>query len=205
MQTNWKRIFLVCLIVSLSAAALLAIGVFIIGSPFGRIEERILFTSLLAGACSLTGLSNAVLHSQDRKSLLALSGMGVSLAAFSINVLSAWDIAGLGWDIFSTSRMSFKLCATLLILAITSAQASLLGAAHKGENPPVRTSLKATLFFIGVVTVMLLAMIFEFHFAMTDIFKRALGVFAVLDALGTLVTPLLKWVVPAGAPVETQP
>ena len=73
-NVNFKKIFLISLIVSLSISALLGIIIFLVGN-FDEIQVRILLTTLTVGGFSLTGLCCATLLEKKRFSAFAIMGM----------------------------------------------------------------------------------------------------------------------------------
>jgi hypothetical protein len=184
MKYDLKKIFLIGLIVSLSLTALIAIGIFI-GGKFGKTEGRVLTSTLAVGIYSLTGLCNSVLLNKQKGAVLALFGIVISLIAFFVNIATIWEMQGL--------EATWKPCLSLLILSVASGHASLLLATCPSAKPLATVSLYSTMVFIGIVAGMLLYLILQSNFIhMEEGFYRALGVFSVLNVLGTIVTPILK-------------
>ena len=176
-----KKIFLQTLIGSLCVSALIAIFIFLLGS-FGEIEVRILLTTLTIGCYSLTGLCCAALGEKRPSSVLAPTGMLVSVIGFLVNTVTIWEIA----DIDDT----WQTVVILHILAVALAHAALMLHIQPRANH-VRSSLAGTLVMIGIVAGMLIALVLAEGDINSEFYFRLIGVFAILDVLGTIVTPIL--------------
>jgi len=182
-QFSIRRVFLVSLIASLSISALIAIFVFLFGN-FGETEFKLLFTTLTVGGYSLTGLCSSVLYDRRKYLPLAFSGIIVSAIGFLITVGAIWEIVDFD-DVW-------KSVIIFIILAVSIAHSSLLLLARSTKNS-VNVCLSATIIFIVIVALMLIYLVLnEFPHRTDEFFYRLLGVFAVLDVLGTIVTPILK-------------
>jgi hypothetical protein len=180
-----KKAFLFGLLTSLSMAALMAIVIFIVGN-MGETEGHILMTTLVMGIYCLTGLCQSTLLGRGRLSILAGVGLLLSVVGFIATTQFIWEG---GWGILD----HFKAILILAILAFSTAHASLLLSSLWPGKGPVRASLAATLAFIGAVTILLVVLIVkEYRLNEFSPFFRALGVFSILDVLGTIVTPILK-------------
>lgn len=178
-----RKLFLILLLASLGVSALLAIFVFLVGD-FGDIELRILATTLTIGGYSLTGLCSSVLYARRKNIPLAISGMIASVLGFLITVGATWEILD--------SDDVWRLVLLLAVLAFSIAHASLL-LLVQSDKKIVNFSLKATIGLITIVGLMLIYLVLTDDFLATgDFYYRLLGVFAVLDVLGTIATPVLK-------------
>lgn len=185
---NLKKTFLISMIVSLSISALIGIFIFLFGD-FGETEARMLLTTLTIGGYSLTGLYCSTLYEKKRAISLAFSGMAVSILGFLYTVLVIWEIIDL--DILD----NFKPLLMFIILAFSLAHSCLL-LLIKSEKPIIKNSLFATVGFIGIVALMLILLVFEAIDDPEEFYFRLLGVFAILDVLGTIVVPILNKVYP---------
>lgn len=177
-----RRVFLVSFIASLSISALTAIFVFLLGD-FGVTEAKLLFTTLTIGGYSLTGLCSSVLYDRRKYIPVAFSGIIVSVLGFLITVGAIWGAI----DLHDT----WKSVLIFIILAFSIAHSSLLLLAGSDKNL-VSVSLIATIGFIIIVALMLIYLVLVRLHDVGEIYYRLLGVFAVLDVLGTIVTPILK-------------
>jgi hypothetical protein len=177
-----KKIFLKTLIVSLSATGLLGIFIFLFGK-FGETEGRLLLTTLSIGGCSLTGLCCSTIYPSEKYKIFSIIGIGTAGLCF---VLTLFNI----WGDFKNLENTWKLLLSLIVFTITFAHISLL-LNIKIVNQLVKNTLTATTIFIGIVAFMLLTLIVG-GFGKGDFFYRLLGVFGILDIVGTIVTPILN-------------
>ena len=188
-QSGIRRFFFISLMASLSISALAAIFIFLIGS-FGEMEIRILTTVLVIGGYSLSGLCSSVLYDKGEHRWFAVLGVIVAFVGFLVTVAGIWNITELlrlGGD--------WKMLVILFILSFSAAHLSLLLLA-KSENTFVNSVLFATIFCIAIVAALLISIIiggFSRSFGgVSGLQYRLLGVFAVLDVLGTIITPILR-------------
>ena len=180
-KNDFKRFFLWALIVSLSLSALIGIIIFLFGK-FGETEEKIITTTISIGVSSVTGLCCSTIFFKDKLKSLSITGMLASFAFLVIIVVTIWGN-------FKNHELE-KYLGTSVILTITFSQSSLLLLA-KNTNKLVRNVLIATLIFISVVAIMLLITLWNGKIN-NEFFYRLLGVFAILDVLGTIVTLILS-------------
>lgn len=181
---SFKKVFLISLIVALSISALLGIIIFLEGN-FDEIQFKILLTTLTIGGFSLTGLCCATLLDKKRFSGFAVFGIIVSVWGFLFITSLIWDIVN--W--YSYDNL-WKFMLITIILAFSTAHSCLL-LLIKSEKDIVNVSLSTTLLFISFVALELIALILvEFNID-SIMWYRVLGVFAILDVLGTIVTPIL--------------
>lgn len=182
-QFSVRRVFLLLLIISLSASAVIAIAIFLLGS-FGTLQLKVLFTTFIIGVFSLTGLCSSALY--DRKIFLplAFSGLACSVVSFILTTFLIWEFIDFSSDVG-------KLLAISVILSISIAHSSLLFLIIP-TNKSVQISQAATIVFIAIVCIMLILLVlFELN-TVGEFYFRLLGVFAVLDILGTIITPILR-------------
>lgn len=177
-----KKIFLITFIVTLCLIALVAIGIFVSGQ-FGEIELKILLTILAISGYSLTALSNTVLWNKKKHPLGAF-GILFSLLGFIVATIAIWNLYAI--------EPIFKIFLTFAILSFSTAHAALLLTTCSSDKKFIQITLYSTLFFIALVAALLLYLVLEIDTMHENEFYRALGVCLILDALGTIVTPLLK-------------
>ncbi|MBN2731112.1 MAG: hypothetical protein JXR26_01665 [Balneolaceae bacterium] len=176
-----KNYFLWTLISALSAGALLGIFIFLFGE-FGDLEIRLLVTTLAIGGFSLTGLCCSTIYKYDKLKTFAALGMATSVFGFIINLTGIWEL----WDTDSTVRFM----ATFIILSISFAHISLLLLLSPAKRL-IQNIQKATITTIGIVGAMLVVAVFN-EFENSEFYFRILGVFAILDVLGTILMPILN-------------
>jgi hypothetical protein len=177
-----RNVFLWTLIASLSLSALLAIFVFIVGQ-FGETEVRLLLTTLAVGVYSLTGLCSSSLYDRGRYQVVGAVGIILSIVGFLFALGNVWDII----DLSST----WKALLVLIIVPVSIAHASLLLLIDT-KSQLVGSVIRITLGTISVVALLLIYAVFKDFDLDGQTFYRLLGVFAVLDVLGTITSPLLR-------------
>ena len=180
--SSLKRIFLGALVASLSISALVAIFIFLFGE-FGEMEIRILFTTLAIGGFSLTGLCSSVLYDRGTLRPFAVFGMLVAVIGFLIAVLGIWELIA-DDDLWKPLFIS-------IILSFSIAHISLLSLA-RSESGRMNLFLTLTVVFIAIVAGMLVMPILNDFEDLGEFYFRLLGVFAVLDVLGTILVPILR-------------
>lgn len=182
---NFKKTFLIAMIISLSISALIGIFVFLLGY-FGQIELNLLITTLTIGGYSLIGLCCSALYEKRKFTPLALSGMVISMIGFLFTVLVIWETIDLDDDFTSRALIIF------IILAASIAHSCLL-LLIKPDNSLVNRFLSATIIFTSIVALMLIILLLQNDFRdLSNFYFRFLGVFVILSALGTIVTPILN-------------
>ncbi|MBI5467218.1 MAG: hypothetical protein HY975_03325 [Candidatus Kerfeldbacteria bacterium] len=183
-RVSFRRFFVIGLISALTVSALIAIAIFAVGK-FGLIEFKILGTTGSVAGFSLIGLCCSLVA--ERPNFKVFATIGIVLAALSLLFIEI-----LIWGEVSSNAF-FDLTSSVNIIAIAMAHASLLLLAF-GPRPPLNIVITATCVIIGVLAAMLLYVVFSDDFPGEGFF-RILGSVAILDALGTVVTPLLKKVI----------
>ncbi len=180
-NTSFKKVFLITMIISLSLSALIGIILFLIGD-FGEIESKILFTTLTIGGFSLTALCSSALYDKHRYVAFSSLGMIIAVIGFLSTTTAIWEILDFD-DIW-------KMIIISIILSASIAHSSLL-LLIKSEKTIVNVSLVSTLLFISIVAIMLIVLVLSEFDLDFEFYYRLLGVFAILDVLGTIVTPII--------------
>ena len=179
-ESDWKKPFLISLIGSLCISAFIGVIIFLIGN-FGELEMRILGTTISIGIFSLIGLFFANLCEKNKVLLFSSTGLIFTILGFLINVLFIWDL--LDDEIYWKSMLIF------IIITLSALHAALIMLLK--SNNLVNTSIMATLLMIGLVAIFLISLVILDGDVSAFVF-RILGAIAILDGLGTIVTPLLK-------------
>jgi hypothetical protein len=181
-----KKYFLIALVVSLTISAIIGIFVFLLGN-FGELEMRILLTTLSIVLFSLAALCDSALYDKGRFKAFAVVGIVIGAIAFFYSL-------GLIWEVFELdSEWVWKTFITFIVISVMIAHISLMFLIDN-RNTLVRISLWATILFTSTVALMILLGIYEVV-EFEEFYFRLFGVFVILDALGTLVTPILNKVV----------
>lgn len=170
---------------SFSLAALLGIVALLGGGRFGETEGRVLLTTLLVGVVSIAVL--CYLATGGRRSQpVGVAGGVVVLVPFVSALVMIWS--GLE-DV--PSEPLLRTFGVGAVTATTLAQASLLLAMAERATAVVRRILAATLTLAAALAVMISAIILGFEPAEDGFYPRALGIVAILDVLGTVVSAAL--------------
>lgn len=178
---DFKKYFLRTLVIALTISALIGIVIFIVGE-FGETETRLLLTTLTIGGYSLTGLCCATNQNRNDLKYFSIIGMLVSVIGFLITIGAIWELI----DFDDT----FKAMIIFIILSVAVAHISLLLLIRpKSDN--IKYSLIATIVFISLVALMLIKSTIN-EFNDSEFYFRLLGVFSILDVLGTIATPILN-------------
>jgi len=178
-----KNIFLTGVIAMLSLSALVGIGIFIRGE-FGVIEGKILATTAAIGGFSLAALCGSFLNERNRVSSMGNITMAIAMVTLIYTLF-------LIWEGIEPGEYTMRAWGVLFVLTFSLAHASLI-LLVRPTHTLVRSVRYATLAFIALVTLILITLILDLQ-AVTDneVLMRTLGVFAILDGLGTIVMPLL--------------
>ncbi len=176
-----KKSFLRLLVGAIVLSAAIGIFIFLIGD-FGETETKLLLTTLSVGVFSLAGLCCSSVY--DRVNLQSFSkvGMVFSIVGFFLTFIAIWEFVDMDY--------MGKPLAIFLVLAITTAHISLLQLIIP-RSDKVHLMMKSTLILISIVSLMIIAGLL-LDFEIGNIYFRILGVFAILDVLGTIATPLVN-------------
>ncbi len=189
-----RRLVVALTIGSFSLAALMGVIALLGGGSFGEAEVRVLLTTLIVGTTSVAMLCYLA-TSGTRFQVVGATGGIVVLLPSAIALFMVW---GDNYD-----GELYKFFGVGLTLAATLAQLSLL-LALAGDRSRVRVVLWATVGLASAVAVIVSIMIVAEN--ASDGSFRFLGVLAILDVLGTVVTLALalfgnRSAAEAGAPV----
>lgn len=180
-----KKLILALFIASLCISAGVAIFIFLFGH-FGEIEAKILFTTLALGGFSLTTLCSAILYEKGQYPSFAALGVAIAITGFLYTTTQIWV-----WrlNIFSSDN-AWKWIWFFVVLTISFAHSSLLLLKRPTKKIQI-ACLSATIIFIGIVAGMLIYLVLRNQsYEIGEFFYRLLGTFAVLDVLGTIITPI---------------
>lgn len=172
----FRRLVVNLTIGSFSIAALMGVIALLGGGSFGEREGQILVTTLITGTTSLAMLCYLATAGTRFQPVGVIGGI-VVLLPFAVALILVW---GDNWD--SGLWRTFGVGATL---AATLAQVSLL-LALAGSRPRVRVALWSTVALASMVAVIVSGMIVADDGS--DSLLRLLGVLAILDVLGTVIT-----------------
>jgi hypothetical protein len=180
-QIDFKRVFVIVIIISLVLCAIIGILIFIFGS-FEQTQLDILLTSLSLALASIAGLADTSLYTRNKYQIFSLTGLAVTGIAFLLSLILIWESSaftqGLGqWFI------------TFIVIAGAFAHISLL-LLIEPKAKFIEYIQLSTFVIIGIVVLIIIYIIFATP--SEDLYVRFLGTFAILDVLGTIVTPLIN-------------
>ena len=184
-----RRTAVVLIVASLSLTAVVGI-ITLLSGDFGPIQGKTMLTTLVIGVGSLTALCHlAVLGRPVR--IVGFVGLAASAIALVLGLTAIWIDWGTSGELLAELVRWFAIVG---IVALSIAHASLLLLLATRRRTAVRVSLAVTLAAIAVVASMLFVPIltdFEVPGANDDTYWRVFGVIAIIDALGTVVVPII--------------
>jgi hypothetical protein len=184
-----RRLLLLAVAGLLSASALLAIGILLLGH-FGDTEGRILSTTALLAGYGLISLPSTILLDQRRSRSLACTGVGLAVVAAALSVATVWTEDPAKW--------LGKTMGTTAVTAVAAAQAAALTARRRDDDPvSVRRLFALSCVLAAVVAAMAAAAIWwEID---SSGFYRVFGAAFVLDLLTVALQPILVRARPTAA------
>jgi hypothetical protein len=190
-----RRTAVLFIIVSLSLTALVGI-VTLLTATFGEVQGKIILTTLLVAGFSITALCHLAVVGRALR-VVGFVGIGVSvlaLATGAILIWSSWDNSTEVWGNVLKAFFVFG------ILAVSLAHANLLLLLEDRRSLAIRYGLIATVVMIAALAALIIIPIVTDGRIPgdNDGYWRALGVIAILDALGTIVLPVLSRFLPGG-------
>lgn len=187
--TDLRRIAIIFIIVSLSLTALVGI-VTLLTASFGEVQGKIILTTLLVAGFSITALCHLAVAGRALR-VVGYVGIAMSAAALitgAILIWGGWLNWGQEWEIL------LKTFAVVAILAVSLAHANLLLLLEGRRSRLVRIGLFTTVAMIGLLAILIILPIVTDGRIPGDNgepYFRFLGVVAILDALGTIVLPVI--------------
>ncbi len=196
-----KRKFLISMIISFCLSALIGIVIFLIGD-FDELQQRILVTTLNLGFFSLLGICCSALYEKN-KNIISIVGLIVTVFSFLYSTCLIWDvfenirsvIYQVEYDEYALYNnnnyiLDYKILVSLIMTSIVLAQASLLLLINNTKKF-VNVIVKTTIFIAFVASSIIMFLIWS-EMDIDNYIYRLLGVFCILDVLGTIVSPILN-------------
>ncbi|MGS2739447.1 hypothetical protein [Sinomicrobium sp. M5D2P17] len=183
-HVNYKKLFLRLLIAALCISAAIGIFVFLAGD-YGDTEIKILLTTLSLVGYSLSALCCSTIYERDSLKNFSFIGMVISGIGFLVTITAIWE--------FMDTEDIYKTVITFMILATAFGHISLL-LLIKPKNDTIKYLLMATVIFVCIVAVMLIYAT-AIDFDVEEFYFRLLGVFTILDVLGTIATPIANKII----------
>ena len=183
------RVFLRGMAVSLTLAAAIGIYAFVFGQ-FGYIETRLIATTLSVGLFSITALGAAIVYERARWRPLMILAFAVSGAGLLLYLYVIWLHEQLAPRQFYFYELLVKAMLITATWAVALPHMGLIGLAPRSA-PMLRWLRLLSIVFVCTLAALISAFILiETRHYNEEIWLRAIGVFAILAALGTLVTPI---------------
>lgn len=185
-----RRLAVIVMIVGVAAAA--AVGIFVVlTGDFDDTTAKILLTTAVVALFSATALCHLAVATRPVR-FVGYIGLAASAVALLVALILTWVDWQENWDLQGNWGKALGVAG---LLALFLAQANLLLLLAGRRHPAVRWSLYVTFVAIAGVYGMLLAPILsDGEFPPADFgetYWRIFGVVAILDALGTVVLPVL--------------
>lgn len=185
-----RRLAVIVMIVGVAAAA--AIGIFVVlTGEFDDTTAKVLQTAAFVALFSATALCHLAVATRPVR-FVGFTGLGASAVALVFALIITWVDWQENWDLQADWGKGFGVAG---LLALFLAQVNLLLLLAGRKNPAVRWCLYVTFAAIAGVYGMLLVPILtdgEYPTAdVSDAYWRIFGVIVILDALGTVVLPVL--------------
>lgn len=173
-----RRAVVAVTIVSFSLAALMGIAALLSVTSFGDTEIRILLTTVVVGCASVLSLA-CLVPLETRWSAVAVAGFLVTLATAALALTMVWAES----DLFSDDVA--KALGVGITASVTLAQICLLlgVSVHRPSIwPLVATTIAVATVLAGLVIALVVG------WDASDAGGRVIGIVAILDVLGTVVT-----------------
>ncbi len=173
---------------SFSLAAIVGI-IALLSNDFGETLIRIVLTTLLLGATSITALCHLAIADRAMR-LVGFVGLGASTITLVTGLVLIWR----DWSATDIDEW-LKVFATAGVIAVSFAHANLLLLLAGRHRAVIRIGLMITLVMISIVAIMIvLPIVSEGEIpgiGNEEWYWRLFGVVGILDVLGTVVVPVL--------------
>lgn len=184
-----RRVTVIVIIVAFAISAIVGIYALVAGDV-NEMVGKVLGTTAVVGVVSVSILCHLAIVGRAIR-IVGFVGIGASIVAFVTAMVMIWTNWGDNWNAQGQWGKALLLSA---LLAGFLAQANLLLLLSSRKQPIIRYTLRATFVTMAVVYVCVaLLTLTDGHIAdgWNEGFGRMVGVFAILDALGTVVSPVL--------------
>jgi len=184
-----RRATVIVIIVAFAASAIIGIYALLAGDVDETVG-KVLGTTAVVGLASVSILCHLAIVGRAIR-VIGFVGIAASVVAFATAMVMIWTNWGENWDAQGQWGKALLLSG---LLAGFLAQANLLLLLSSRKNLVIRISLRATFVAIALVYICVaLLTLTDGHIAdgWNEGFGRMVGVFAILDALGTVLSPVL--------------
>jgi hypothetical protein len=160
------------------AGAATGIFIFLFGE-FGQTQRNLLLSTLVIGGFSLTGLGSTVGAGTRWLWPARPLGLAASLVGLALVLLLIWGLV-------DNDERNLKLAGTLVVVACTSAQVSLLGLLRPANRWVLLWSLGTILAALGLAYLIIGGMWGHINPDSEQMYLRWIGVVAILDVTGSI-------------------
>ena len=184
-----RRTTVIVIIAAFAASAVIGIYALLAGD-MNETVGKVLGTTAIVGLASVSILCHLAIVGRAIR-VIGFVGIVASAVAFATAMVMIWTNWGDNWEAQNQWGKALLLSA---LLAGFLAQANLLLLLSTRKQPVIRYTLRATFVAIAAVYICVaLLSLTDGHIAdgWNDGFGRMVGVFAILDALGTVLSPVL--------------
>jgi glucan phosphoethanolaminetransferase (alkaline phosphatase superfamily) len=178
-----KKAFITAVIGTFVLSAIIGILAVVLGS-YGTILAKTQLSTIAIGIFSVTGLANLRNIESDINGYRIFAWLSITFS-----FIATLFTMSLIW--ISLQHTPWKPTLVFMVLAISTAHASLLLAARKKANL-LGIFVTATLCCIAFVAGFLIYLIISENGSLGQMFYRVLAIFVILDVLGSVVTPILS-------------
>jgi hypothetical protein len=178
-KTDVRRAVLAATIASFSIAALMGIGALLGAGGFGETSVRVLLTTVVVGCASVVTLC-CLVPVGGRFHVVGVAGFLLTLTTAALGLVVVWG----PWE--DLSENVYQTFGVAVAASLTMAQICLvvgLAGARRSLAPVMWATVGLTLVVFSMVSTLITG-----YDDPADGFFRTLGIVAILDVLGTLVT-----------------
>lgn len=181
LSSRTQRSLLYSFILSLSACGLIGILILLRGQ-FGTLEARVLGSTAAIGVASILAMASAVAAETRRWHPVGPAGTIAVAVALLLVLVLIWELRPRSADL-TLERLS----GTTTVIAVALSHVALLSLARLHQRFEL-----VRLCTVGVIVVLAGLVIRVIWWEPTDdLWPRLIGVFAILDACGTIAVPIL--------------
>ena len=185
-----RRTAVILIVASLSLTAIIGI-ITLLSGDFGEIQGKTMLTTLVIALASVTALCHLAVVGRPVR-IVGFVGLAASGIALVLGLTAIW----ITWNTADGDfvRELIRWFGITGIIALSFAHANLLLLLSARRHTVVRVALGATLVAIAIVATMLIVPIltdFDVPGPNDDTYWRVFGVVAIIDALGTIVVPIV--------------
>lgn len=184
-----RRATVIAVIVAFALSAVIGIYALLAGD-MNETVGKVLGTTAVVGLVSVSILCHLAIVGRAIR-VVGFVGIAASLVAFVVALVMIWANWFENWDAQAEWGKALAISA---LLAGFLAQANLLLLLSSRHNRIIQVTLRATFVFIAAVYVTVVLQILtngEIARGWEADYGRMIGVFAILDALGTVLSPVL--------------